>query len=77
MIGIPYRRAHTVGLKSFSEQVPEIKLNTKISPKAVIVQVSNCLPNLLWAQINLEAQGFLIIENTLYQDNQSAIKIKK
>ena len=45
------------------------KLNTKSSTEAEIVGVSNYLPNLVWAQIFLEAQGFIIKENTLYQDN--------
>ena len=52
------------------------QLNTKGSTEAEIVGVSNYLPNLIWTRMLLEAQGFSIEENILFQDNQSAIKIE-
>ena len=39
--------------------------------------VNDYLPNIIWARMFPEAQGFLIEENILYQDNQSAIKIEE
>lgn len=53
------------------------KLNTKSSTEAEVVGVSDFLPNLIWARMFLEHQGYEIDENLLYQDNQSAIKIEK
>ena len=53
------------------------KLNTKSSTESKIVGVSDFLPNVIWAKMFLEAQGFAIKENILYQDNQSSIKIEK
>jgi len=37
--------------------------------------VSDYLPNVIWGRMFLEAQGYKIKENILYQDNQAAIKI--
>ena len=53
------------------------KLNTKSSTEGEIVGVSDFMPNMIWARMFLEAQGFLLKENILYQDNQSAIKIEE
>ena len=33
------------------------------------------MPNIIWARMFLEAQGEVLKKNTLYQDNQSAMKI--
>jgi Histone chaperone involved in gene silencing len=53
------------------------KLNSKSSTEAEIIGVSDFLPNMIWARMFLEHQGYEIDENVLYQDNQSAIKIEK
>jgi Reverse transcriptase (RNA-dependent DNA polymerase). len=53
------------------------RLNTKSSTEAEVVGVSDFLPNMIWARMFLEAQGYEIDENILYQDNESAIKIEK
>jgi hypothetical protein len=52
------------------------KLNSKSSTEAEIIGVSDFLPNMIWARMFLEHQGYHIDENVLYQDNQSAIKIE-
>ena len=66
-----------MGMVRTFEQVPKKKLNTKSSTKAKIVGVSDSIPNVIWARVFLEAQGFTIEENILFQDNQSAIKIEE
>ena len=35
------------------------------------------LPQVLWTRYFLEAQGYAVSENVLYQDNQSAILLEK
>lgn len=50
------------------------KLNSKSSTEAEIIGVSDFLPNMIWARMFLECQGYEIDENILYQDNQSAIQ---
>lgn len=52
------------------------RLNVKSSTEAEVVGVSDFLPNMIWARIFIEAQVYLIEENKLNQDNQSAMKIK-
>lgn len=53
------------------------RLNSKSSTEAEIIGVSDFLPNMIWARMFLEQQGYAIDENILYQDNQSAIKIEQ
>ena len=53
------------------------KLNTKSSTEGEIVGVSDYLPNIIWARMFLEAQGYTLKENILHQDNMSAIQIER
>ena len=53
------------------------KLNTKSSTEAEIVGVSDYLPYNIWMLYFLEHQGYKIMRNVVYQDNQSAIRMKK
>jgi hypothetical protein len=75
-------KSHTGGVMSWGWGVlltkcQKQKLNTKSSTEGEIVGVSDFLPNVIWARMFLEAQGFRIKKNILYQDNQSSIKIEK
>ena len=75
-------KSHTGGCASFGWGVfltkcQKQKLNTKSSTEGEIVGVSDYMPNMIWGRMFLEAQGFFLIENILYQDNQSAIKIEE
>jgi hypothetical protein len=74
-------RSHTGGVMSWGWGVlmsksQKQKLNTKSSTEGEIVGVSDYLPNVIWARMFLKEQGYVLSENTLYQDNQSAIKIE-
>ena len=75
-------KSHTGGVMSWGWGVvlsmcKKQKLNTKSSTEGEIVGVSDYLPNVIWGRMFLEAQGYKIKENTLYQDNQAAMKILK
>ena len=75
-------RSHTGGAISWGRGVlltkcQKQKLNVKSSTKGEIVGVSDFLPNMIWARMFLEAQGYKLVDNILYQDNQSAMKIIK
>ena len=75
-------KSHTGGCISFGWGViltmcQKQKLNTKSSTEAEIVGVSDFMPNMIWARMFLGEQGIDLVENILYQDNQSAIKIAK
>ena len=49
------------------------KLNTKSSTIAELVAADDASTPILWTKLFLEAQGFDIKENILYQDNKSTI----
>ena len=77
----PDCRSHTGGCLSFGMGVlatmcQKQKLNVKSSTEGEIVGVSDYLPNIIWVRMFMEEQGFIIEENILYQDNQSAMKIE-
>ena len=53
------------------------KLNTKSSTEAELIGADNAMPQMLWTRYFLEAQGYGINENILYQDNMSAMLLEK
>jgi hypothetical protein len=53
------------------------KLNTKSSTEAELVGVNDVMPLILWTQYFLDAQGYGVRENKVFQDNQSAILLEK
>eukprot|EP00957_Ditylum_brightwellii_P152421 11603376-Ditylum_brightwellii.AAC.1 len=53
------------------------RLNTRSSTKAEIVRVDDLMPQVLWTRYFMEAQGFKVSDNIVYQDNESAIRLKK
>eukprot|EP00957_Ditylum_brightwellii_P085047 6466742-Ditylum_brightwellii.AAC.1 len=50
------------------------KLNTHSSTKSELVGINDVLPQVLWTQYFLEAQGKEIKDNVVYQDNQSVLR---
>lgn len=53
------------------------KINTKSSTKAELVSTNDLMPQVLWTHYFLEAQGYKLNENGVFQDNQSAILLEK
>ena len=53
------------------------KLNTKSSTEAELVGVGEYLPYNIWLVNFLKVQGYDLTSNTLYQDNQSAIRMER
>ena len=53
------------------------KLNTKSSTEAELIGADDAMPQMLWTRYFLEAQGYGIDENILYQDNMSAMLLEK
>jgi len=75
-------RSHTGGTMSFGVGVVHVKsskqkLNTKSSTEAELVGVSEYLPYHIWMVNFMDAQGYDIKDKILFQDNQSAIRMKK
>ena len=75
-------RSHTGGAISFGTGVihaksSKQKINTKSSTEAEVVGLSEYLPYNLWLLSFLDAQGFGIKSNVIFQDNQSAMKMER
>ena len=49
------------------------KLNVKSSTECEIVGVDDTIPQMMWSRYFVEAQGYTVEHNTLYQDNKSTI----
>ena len=76
----PDMKSHTGGVISFGRgglacKSTKQKLNTKSSTEAEFVGASDYLPNSIWVQNFLAAQGYDMSTSHLEQDNQSAIKL--
>ena len=56
-------------LSSSSKQ----KLNTRSSCEAELVGADDISTKLLWTKLFMEAQGFKILDNIVYQDNKSTM----
>ena len=75
-------KSHTGGCISFglgvvATKCQKQKLNVKSSTEGEIVEVSDYLSSMIWSRMFVEAQGYPMVDNVLYQDNQSAMKIIK
>jgi hypothetical protein len=75
-------RSHTGGLFTlgggavYSTSVRQ-KINTKSSTEAELVAVDDVMSQVLWTRNFLEAQGYMVTDNVIHQDNQSAILLEK
>ena len=53
------------------------RLNTKSSTEAELVAASDMSGQILWTLYFLQEQGYMVEENRVYQDNQSAILMER
>ena len=77
----PNMRSHTGATMSMGKGCPisistKQKLNTRSSTEAEVVGVNDGMYLVLWVRHFLEAQGYHITDNIVYQDNQSAMKLE-
>jgi len=78
----PDLRSHTGGTMSlgkgsvYSSSIRQ-KINTRSSTEAELVGVNDMMGLILWTRNFLEAQGYDVQDNLLYQDNESAILLEK
>ena len=52
------------------------KINTRSSTEAKLVGVNDTMALILWTRLFIEAQGYTVNDNVVYQDNQSAILLE-
>ena len=75
-------RGHTGGMLTLGRGTPSApstkqKLNTRSSTETEVVAVDQVMPDILRTRLFLEAQGYGVTENIVYQDNQAAILLEK
>ena len=75
-------KSHTGATFSYGRGCPialsrKQKLNTWSSAKVELVGADDASQLILWTRLFLEAQGYNVHENILYQDNRSAILLEK
>ena len=78
----PNMRGHSGGGFSMGRGFPIVsstkqKLNTRSSTEAEIVGVDDFMPAVCWTRYFMEAQGYPINDNVVYQDNQSSMLLEK
>ena len=67
----------SLGRGSVLSMLKKQKLNTKISTETKLVGANDSVPQMLWTKYFLEAQGYGIDENIMYQDNLSVMLLEK
>ena len=77
----PDMKSHTGGAMSLGRGViygtsKKQKLNTKSSTESEVVGTDDVMPQILWTLYFLEAQGYKVDDNILYQDNKSSILLE-
>ena len=74
----PDFRSHTGLVMTFGEGAVQAgslkqKINTRSSTESELVGCDDGITKILWTRLFVEAQGYRITENILYQDNKSTI----
>lgn len=77
----PDLRSHTGAMMTLGRGCPismslKQKLNTRSSTEAELIGVNDAMSLILWTRMFLEAQGFPVIDNVVFQDNQSTMKLQ-
>ena len=77
-----YMRIHTGVMMSMVKRIlyymsKKQKLNTYISTETELVAEDNVMPKILWTRYFLESQGYRVGASKIYQDNMSAMFLKK
>jgi hypothetical protein len=77
----PDMKSHTGGVFSMGKggiygTSTRQRINAKSSTEAELIAVAEVLPQILWTQYFLEAQGYTCDESIVYQDNKSAILLE-
>ena len=73
-----YRKVHTGMMMSLGKGAAMSfsrgqKLNVKSSTEAELVVVDDAIPQMMWGKYFIEAQGYTVDNNILYQDNKSTM----
>jgi len=69
--------AFTLGKGSIYNKSRKHKINTTSSTECEVVSAHDVLPQALWTNYFMKAQGYKTIETLMYQDNESAMRLEK
>ena len=77
----PNMRSHTGAPMTLGKGSPfsmssKQKINTRSSTEAELVGVNDAMALIIWTRLFVEAQGYSVKDNVVYQDNQSAILLE-
>ena len=77
----PDFKSHTGSTATMGEGVIQTmsrkqKLNSRSSTEAELIAVDDAITQVLWTKLFMEAQGYPVEENILYQDNMSSILLE-
>ena len=67
----------TMGKGSIQNMSRKQKMNTRSSTEAELVAADDAIGAILWTKLFLEAQGYEVKQNILYQDNKSTILLQQ
>ena len=78
----PNMRGHTGGGLTLGRGFPIVtstkqKLNTRSSTESELIGVDDMMPSILWSRYFLEAQGYKVNDNIIFQDNQSTMLLER
>mmetsp|Transcript_35752 Transcript_35752/g.72576 ORF Transcript_35752/g.72576 Transcript_35752/m.72576 type:complete len:186 (+) Transcript_35752:173-730(+) len=78
----PNMRGHSGGGLSMGRGFPvtgsnKQKLNTRSSTEAEVVGADDFMPSICWTRYFVQAQGYKVNDNVLFQDNKSAMLLAK
>jgi hypothetical protein len=78
----PNMRGHSGGGLSMGRGFPDMgsskhKMNTRSSTESEIVAADHFMPAICWTRYFMEAQGYKVQDNILYQDNKSSILLER
>ena len=66
----------TMGSGAMQVLTRKQKLNSRSSTEAELIGVDDAITQVLWTKLFMEAQGYPIEKNILYQDNKSSILLE-
>lgn len=66
----------TMGSGAMQSMTRKQKLNSRSSTEAELIGVDDAITQVLWTKLFMEAQGYPIEKNILYQDNKSSILLE-
>ncbi len=78
----PNMRGHSGGALTLGHGFPisssgKQKRNTRSSTESELIGVDDLMSLIIWTRNFLKAQGYIVIDNILHQDNRSAILLER